>query len=147
MNGEKLQKLKHKIFLFAILLLSACKAGFEPIDYGKEACAHCKMTIVDPRFACEFVTAKGRVYKFDDVLCMKKYTEEYKIPVESTTFLVAEYYGEKDKFINAANAVYLKNELYASPMNGNMAAFNDIQAANRLKDSLGIQPVSWSNIQ
>src|SRR5690606_23270005 len=54
-----------------LLGLQACGSdGPKPINYGKDQCAHCKMTVSDARFGCQLVTAKGRAYHFDDVQCL-----------------------------------------------------------------------------
>ena len=44
------------------LLVASCAPKAEPIDYGKEECAFCKMTIVSPQFASEGVTQKSKAY-------------------------------------------------------------------------------------
>ena len=44
------------------LLAVACSPKAEPIDYGKEECAFCKMTIVSPQFASEVVTQKSKAF-------------------------------------------------------------------------------------
>ncbi len=136
------------ILAYSTLLLTAsCKQGFEAINYGSEPCSHCKMTIVDPRYAAEMITAKGRVYKFDDVLCMKQYADYYTDQSNNASFFVAIYDGGKEQFINASKAVYLRNDFFKSPMNGNYAAFADENAAKHLEDSLGAAPVTWVSIK
>lgn len=50
--------------------LLACQPAPEPIHFGEDICASCRMTISDPRFGAELVTRKGRVYKFDDLACL-----------------------------------------------------------------------------
>jgi hypothetical protein len=58
-----------------VLLLPGCDSGPQPINFGKDSCAECNMTIVDKRFGAEFVTGKGKVFKFDDVNCMVEFIE------------------------------------------------------------------------
>ena len=53
-----------------LLFCSSCTIEPQPITYGLEACSSCKMTIVDPRFASEIVTRKGKVFKYDAIECM-----------------------------------------------------------------------------
>ena len=53
----------------------------EEINYGVDACAYCKMNIVDPKFGAELITKKGRVYKFDAIECMVNYDREMQKPV------------------------------------------------------------------
>lgn len=129
-----------------LILLSACKGGVEPIDYGKEACSHCKMTIVDHRFSGEMITEKGKVYKFDDVICMKQFADYYADLARGATYFISEYASDNGEFINAITAVYLKSDFFKSPMNGNAAAYVSIDNAKHLQDSLSLQTVNWSNL-
>ncbi|HEY3387683.1 MAG TPA: hypothetical protein VGK46_14315, partial [Saprospiraceae bacterium] len=57
------------IMLSAAMII-ACSQDPEPLRYGKDTCYTCKMTLMDKKFGAELVTAKGKVYKFDDVNCM-----------------------------------------------------------------------------
>lgn len=129
-----------------LILMSACNGGVEPIDYGKEACAHCKMTIVDYHFAAEMITSKGKVYKFDDVSCMRQFADYYSDMTKGAKYYVSDFGSEKGTLIDAANAVYLKHEFFTSPMNGNAAAFLNTQEAKHLQDSLSIQAINWNNL-
>jgi copper chaperone NosL len=130
----------------ALAVFSSCSREYEPIDYGKEACAHCKMTIVDDRFAAELVDAKGRAFKFDDVTCMKHFISEQNKAGDN--LLYVEDFLKKDVgIIDAGSAVYLQHEFFASPMNGNYAAFKTIADAQALKDSLGINTMKWEELK
>lgn len=44
--------------------------GSEPIAYGRDACAQCRMIISRPGFAGELRDAKGVLTKYDDVGCL-----------------------------------------------------------------------------
>ena len=47
--------------LIPILLITvSCKVEPDEIEYGKDGCHFCKMTIVDNQHAAELVTAKGK---------------------------------------------------------------------------------------
>lgn len=67
----------NKVFCLLLLLLSVgCGKGPEPLQYGKDQCEYCKMTISDPQFGAEIVTDKGRIYKFDAVECLIRFAKE-----------------------------------------------------------------------
>lgn len=134
------------VALFACLSLTSCSRGYEPISYGEEACAHCRMTIVDDRFAAELVDEKGKTYKFDDLQCMKQYINENKKEGKNMLF-VEDYLKKTDRPIDATKAVILQHDFFASPMNGNYAAFESDKDAQHLKDSLGITALSWNNLK
>lgn len=141
--------MKHALitaFALGSFFLSACSRGYEPIEYGKDACAHCKMTIVDDRYAAELVTDKGRAYKFDDVMCMKQYATEQHTEGNNLLF-VAPYFKNRLEPLPAGEAFYLKHEFFKSPMNGNFAAFADEKEAQSLMDSLSATAVRWEQIQ
>lgn len=132
--------------LVSFLFLDSCKPEFEPISYGHDACAHCKMTIMDKRYAAEILTKKGKAYKFDDIACLKKYIREENLTESELTVFVADYNNPDSKFLDARQVVYLHSELFKSPMNGNFAAFALAENARPLKDSLHIDLLKWENL-
>lgn len=137
MNGKK-SNMKQVLLIgmLGLIGLSACQQEFEPIDYGHDACAHCKMTIIDKRFAAEIVTEKGKAYKFDDLACLLKYTEEEHFNSTGTILFVSDYTNPDHSFLDAHQAVYLHSGIFKSPMNGNFAAFASSKEATPFKDSL-----------
>lgn len=141
-----MNKIVSLLVIATTVLLASCKRGYEPITYGEEACAHCKMTIVDDRFAAEVVDSKGKVYKFDDVLCMKQYISEQKKEGDNLWF-VEDYLRKQEGTLDATKAMYLKHEFFSSPMNGDYAAFVSAEDAQHFLDSLGITPLKWENLQ
>jgi copper chaperone NosL len=139
---------KHSIslLLLALLLLASCKNSFDPIDYGHDACAHCRMTILDKRYAAEILTKKGKAYKFDDISCLRKYMSENKLSQDGMSMFVADYKNPDSKFLDAQYVVYLHSEIFKSPMNGCYAAFERSENAWALKDSLNTELLKWENL-
>lgn len=107
-----------------ILLLVSCSSGPAPIEYGKDACDFCRMTIMDPKFGGEIVTNKGKVYKFDAIECMANYYHAHNPEAKHLTTLLVTNYNNPGKLINAEKAVFMKNDKIQSPMGVNLAAFN-----------------------
>lgn len=130
-----------------LVLFASCNSEFEPINYGKETCANCKMTIVDARFAAEMLTEKGRACKFDDVICMKLYAGYYADQSKNARYFISQYREKGSEFIDAKTAVYLHAPFFASPMSGNFAAFLNKESAKSLMDSVDAAIVSWENIR
>jgi len=55
----------------ALLALACGRAeGPAPIVWDREACAHCRMLISEPRFAAQLERASGDVESFDDPGCL-----------------------------------------------------------------------------
>lgn len=105
------------------LASQACTPKTEPIQYGHDGCAHCKMTIVDQKFAAELVTEKGKVYKYDDLGCMISHMQENEL-TEAPIQVVADY-SRPGELIDAQTAVFVHDESLRSPMRGDLAAFTD----------------------
>jgi len=120
------------LFLIPLLILLACQTDPEPIDFGKDACDHCKMVIMDPKFGAEIITEKGRIYKFDDVNCKRNYINENAVQEENLKYNMVIDFSEPQTLINADRAYYVKSEEIKSPMGSQIAAFNSEDAARQM---------------
>ena len=131
---------------FSLLLLGSCTSEFDPIDYGHDACSHCKMIIMDKHYASEILTKKGKAYKFDDIACLRKYIKEENLVEADLTVFVADYDNPGSKFLDARHVVYLHSSIFKSPMNGSFAAFASAENARPLMDSLDTGLLKWENL-
>jgi copper chaperone NosL len=86
------------------------------------------MTIADARFAAELITAKGRIYKFDDYSCMQNYLSEAAGSAKSRTFIAN--YLNPGQLLSTTEAVLVSGEKVNSPMGGNVAAFGSKEEAD-----------------
>ena len=120
------------IYLIPLMLLFACQVEPEPIDFGKDACEHCRMLIMDPKFGAEIVTDKGRVYKFDDVNCKGNFITENNISEENLKYNMVIDFSEPQTLINADRAFYVQSEDIKSPMGSQIAAFNSQERAEQM---------------
>jgi len=130
-------------FLLTTVCLASCKRQFEPIKYGHDACTHCKMTIMDKRFAAEILTGKGKAIKFDDFCCLLKYVKDEKVKDPDAKIFVADYDHPEAQFLDARHAIFLHNEAFKSPMNGNLAATASAKNANKLNAGLHSELLNW----
>ena len=124
------------------LLAVACSPKAEPIDYGKEECAFCKMTIVSPQFASEVVTQKSKAFKYDAIECMLQAPQEDKIALH----LVCDYLHE-NTLIDATKATYLISKAIQSPMGAHLAAFASKDEAQKVQAEKGGDLYDWAGIQ
>ena len=133
-------------FLLLCLSLSACNQGPEPISYGKDACAHCKMSIMDDKFAAEIITAKGKIHKFDAIECMIDFIQDIQeINVPEASFLAMNM-AQPGNFIDAKKAYFLKDKAFKSPMGGNLAAFEVKQLAQNNSQSPDWKIFTWDEL-
>lgn len=128
-------KLLTFVFALVLFLISCTDAGPKEINAGKGQCDHCKMTITEPKYATQLVTSKGRVYKFDDIICMQNYVNSNADMTKGAKQYVVDF--PSGKFIDAATATYITGGSIKSPMNGNTQAFKDKAAAQKAATSLG----------
>jgi len=133
--------------IVAILLagiLSGCSRNPEPIIYGKDACAHCKMTIMDKRFAAEVITSKGKVFKFDAAECMAGFLKDNPAIAanEKSIFLVSDF-NRPGQFVDARKSFFLNDSSLLSPMGGNLAAFLSKNAAGEIEKDKSARIYTW----
>ena len=121
------------ILLLCLSLLS-CSVNPEPLVLGKDACYTCKMTLMDKKFGAEIVTKKGKVYKFDDLNCMIKFTSSGYEPAENIAFQLAVDFSNPEKLIDTQQAFYSQSDQVKSPMASHVAAFEkkeDLERYNK----------------
>ena len=124
------------------LLVASCAPKAEPIDYGKEECAFCKMTIVSPQFASEVVTQKSKAFKYDAVECMLQAPQEDQVALH----LVCDYLKEGN-LIDATKATYLISPEIQRPMGAHLAAFASREDAQKIQGEKGGELYDWQGIQ
>ncbi|HRP52226.1 MAG TPA: nitrous oxide reductase accessory protein NosL [Fluviicola sp.] len=135
---------KLTVLLLPLLLFSCGSNGPEPISLNKDACDNCKMSISDGKFGAEFVTKKGRFYKFDDLRCMFDYFES--IPKSEVANFYIHDYSSSNQLIDATKAFYFYNEELKSPMGGNIAAFATEESAKKFASKYNVSIQSWQEI-
>ena len=134
------------LFLAGVVT-QGCSVEPDPIRYGKDACDHCKMTIVDQKFAAEIVTQKGKSFKFDDVACLVDYLTEGKVPEADLVFILVDQYNKPGELVDARQAVYISGDAIRSPMMGNTAAFPDADAARAARTELAATKLrTWHDL-
>ena len=111
------------IALFSLLFGACGPSGPEPIEVHKDLCHHCKMNIADTRFAAELITGKGRVYKFDDVLCLQAYVSDLVADPKAEVYICD--YADPGHLTPLDSLVFVQGDAIQSPMRGNIAAFRD----------------------
>ena len=127
-----------------LFVISSCTPQVEPIQYGNELCASCKMNIVDQRYASQLVTQKGKNFKYDAIECMLE---------QSASFTEEELFGlfvstpdQPGEMINAINSSFLISEKLPSPMSANINGFKDKSTAQRYQEEFGGEVKSWEEL-
>ena len=116
-----MRKVQLTAFIAVLCLFVSCKVEPEQINYGTDACHFCKMTIVDQQHAAQYVTNKGKQFKFDAIECMVNELAEKKTK-QIASLLVSDY-ATPGKMTSATSAIYLISPAIKSPMGANLSAF------------------------
>jgi copper chaperone NosL len=136
-----------KLFIgIAILLLTiSCKVAPESIQYGKDQCSFCVMNIVDKTHSAQYVTNKGKQFKFDAIECMVNDLSE-KNEADLAFILVANY-GNPGEMIDATTASYLISKEIKSPMGANLSAVATIEKAQELQQKHTGEIYTWKTLK
>lgn len=126
-----------------VAVLAACTSGPREIQYGSDSCAHCRMTITDPRFAAQLITEKGKIHLFDSVECLAAYAND---AVSSDARRFVSDFDHPGSFIPLEQAHILKADRLRSPMGLNLAAFPATKDPTELAVHYGAELLTWEKV-
>ena len=130
-----------------ILFLSSCSAKPEPFNYGKDICADCSMTIMDPKFGAQIITEKGKIYKFDDAHCVLEFIKSNKVkPADIAQTVFIDYENDKN-FLDVESLFFVVSPQLKSPMNSNAAAFSNKQKAEKMASEINGEVKTWQEVK
>lgn len=141
----KISLLKPFIGVVILLLAISCKVEPQAIEYGKDQCSFCKMNIVDKTHAAQYVTKKGKQFKFDAIECMINDLNNNN--EEDMAILLVADYGNPGVMIDAKTATYLISKEIKSPMGANLSAFSSINKAKELQQKYEGQNYTWETLK
>ncbi len=137
------------LIAFSALLFAACSVNDKPqaINAGKDACEKCGMTIEKKQFSCEYISDKGKCFKFDDATCLFHYLHDNSIGDSAIARIYVADYPQPDSLIDIRRASLVLGE-FQTPMNGGVAAFkNTAQASKFAQDNNAIVLDSWERLK
>lgn len=152
MNNMKNFKVSVSVFALVLMLLSlvACRPSDkpQPVALGQDNCTACGMTIEDPKFACEYITDKGKCFKFDDVSCLFHYLHKQEIADSTLLKIYVADYETPDSLIDIKHAALVLGQDIKSPMNGGVAAFKSMAHAEQFaKKTRSILLDTWERLR
>lgn len=144
------QKKKNNAYALPVALilfsLSSCSAQPEPFKYGKDICHTCKMGIIDPKYGSEIVTSKGKVYKFDDVICMNRFIRSGVVEEKEIKETVVINFEKENDFLDVHACFFVWSPELRSPMGANAAAFRNREAAVKFNTAKKGQVLDWATL-
>lgn len=137
--------MKNALYILIVGFFFSCNSkGPVPLVLNSDDCSSCKMQIADGRFGAEIITTKGRVYKFDDVFCLKKYLKDNPT-MEVENFFINDY-SKDNELIDATTAFYSMGGSINSPMHGNIIATASEENADKFSAEFQSQKANWSEV-
>ncbi|MCB0839439.1 MAG: nitrous oxide reductase accessory protein NosL [Bacteroidetes bacterium] len=136
--------LRYKLLICALILLIGCQVSPRKIEYGHDACAFCKMTIIDQRHAAQLVTEKGRNYVFDAIECMIRYQKETP---QTYRFQLVSDYLSPGTLIQVEEATFMISNDIPSPMGAFLSAFADTDQLYGLPEAEDGKIYKWTELK
>jgi len=131
---------------FITFLLLGCNPKAEKINLGKDQCAECKMTIVDPKFGAEIVTKKGKAYKFDDTHCIAAFLERRDVELSNIYHVFFVDYNGNNELVDVDSAEFVVSSRLKSPMGGAAAFRNLAEAKKKSAEIEGSRVTNWATL-
>ncbi len=139
-----------RIGLAALLLIAAvffcgCRGGTpEPaaLDTRNEACASCRMTVSDARFASQLLAPGELPRFFDDLGCLAAWLKGHEASRGAVVF-VADH--RTKAWVRADRAVYTRVTGLETPMSSHLVAHADAGSRDRDEEGAGT-PVTLAEI-
>lgn len=132
-------------YIIIVLAVGACTPEAGKVNYGKDGCSFCSMTIVDNQHAAQIVTDKGKVYKFDAIECMLN--DLSKREKSNVAMTLVNNYSEPGEFIPVEGSTFLISKAIPSPMGAFLSAFEKSEAAAKVQKEKDGELYDWISIQ
>jgi copper chaperone NosL len=149
-RSKKLSRDSKAVFAAAglsiIVFLNSCNTKPEPIRVGRDNCSFCKMTVSDNRFGAELVTQKGKIYKFDDMLCLVSFLHAENGVKKDNAAIYFTDFSNGHALISANGAILYKSDLLQTPMGGHIAAFGNADSMKKAAIQYSGSMVLWEEL-
>ncbi|MBX7152009.1 nitrous oxide reductase accessory protein NosL [bacterium] len=127
------------------LIIIGCNRQPEGIQYGHDACAHCRMIIADEKFGSELITQKGKIYKFDSIECLAAYLGQ--IPDNEIHSMWITDFKNPGKWIRTDEAQFLQSTNIPSPMGMFLSGYADVNDARSMQTQFDGDVLDWQQVK
>jgi copper chaperone NosL len=133
--------------LAALAVLLACASPApRPIVYGSDQCAHCHMTIADPRYAAELVTRTGKVVVFDDIGCLAAFLAAGNVGADAVHSTWAHDYVAPGEWVRTSALTFVRSDSLRTPMGTGLVALAQPVVADSLRTALNGSRLDWAGV-
>lgn len=135
------------VVLAGVATVLACAAPApRPIVYGTDQCAHCHMTVADPRYAAELVTRTGKVLVFDDIGCLAAYLATGAVAPGAAHSTWAHDYLTPAQWMPAGDLSFVRSDSFHTPMGSGLVALARPQVADSIRAAVGGGRLDWPQV-
>ena len=138
--------MKNLLFVSLIFIFTSCDTQPEPLITGKDVCSSCKMPVADIKFGAEIITEKGKVYKFDDVICLLNFMNKGISSKEKIKNILAVNYSINQKLMNVNESFFLVSSQFRTPMNSGVACFESRKEAESHQTNFPGKILNWQEL-
>ena len=131
--------------LLSVVLIASCKPSLEAIDFGNDQCNYCVMNIVDKMHAAQYVTTKGKQFKFDAIECMVNQIAD--LDKSTIAIMNVSDFANAGTMIDANSATFIISPKIKSPMGAYLSAVSTKQQAEVLKEKHTGTIYDWQGLQ
>jgi len=121
---------RYRWFIVAAALAGCGTSELRPVElFPEDECAHCRMSVSDPKFASEIITQNGEVFKFDDLSCLDKFRKHRNDQAIAAIF-VKDF--ETTRWLRYEQSVIIETGI-ATPMGSGKIAVSGSERAAAVK--------------
>lgn len=128
-----------------LMLLLWCGCGESeprPVDlFPEDECAHCRMSVSDPKFASEIISQKGEIFKFDDLLCLEKFRKK-RTDVTIEAMFVKDF--ETMQWLRYEKSIIIQTGI-ETPMGSGKVAVSTNERADAVKNTFPVNKKECSD--
>lgn len=114
--------------------------------YGTDQCAHCHMTIADPRYAAELVTRTGKVLVFDDIGCLATFLASGAMAPAAVHSAWAHDYVAPGEWARTGDLSFVHSDSFHTPMGSGLVALASREDADSLRAAVGGERLDWAQV-
>jgi copper chaperone NosL len=118
-------------------MLACAAPAPRPIVYGTDQCAHCHMTVADPRYAAELVTSTGKVIVFDDIGCLGAYLASGSVAPGAAALDLGARLSRPAEWVPARDLSFVRSESFHTPMGQRPRGLAQPQVADSIRAAVG----------
>ena len=132
------------MFLILAVSFNSCQNNPEPISYGQDDCAHCRMVISDQKFGGELITQKGKLYKFDSIECLAAYYRSLNVKDVQSMWTID--FSNPGLWVKADVAYYLRSKNIPSPMGMFLSSYASRVTSEEMKTQMDGDLLNWQEV-